>query len=110
MSGRGQFVCGAKGCEEKRGLSSFEVNFAYQEAGESKQALVKLRVCPKHAEQVCRVFLLEKAASRVICTWKMYSFQASRIRAKHHLLLLDLMSQRSALYRNITVSSPDWLQ
>ncbi len=52
VSGKGQFVCGAKGCNETRGLSSFEVNFAYQEAGESKQALVKLRVCPKHAEQV----------------------------------------------------------
>ena len=52
VSGKGQFICGAKRCDETRGLSSFEVNFAYDEAGESKQALVKLRVCPKHAEQV----------------------------------------------------------
>ncbi|GLC41653.1 hypothetical protein PLESTB_000692600 [Pleodorina starrii] len=46
MSGKGQFVCGAKGCEAGDGLCSYEVNFAYQEAGERKQALVKLRVCP----------------------------------------------------------------
>ena len=52
VNGKGQFVCGAKSCQESRALSSFEVNFAYEEAGQSKQALVKLRVCPKHAEQV----------------------------------------------------------
>ncbi|PNW80941.1 hypothetical protein CHLRE_07g336250v5 [Chlamydomonas reinhardtii] len=46
VSGKGQFVCGAKGCEASDGLCSYEVNFAYQEAGERKQALVKLRVCP----------------------------------------------------------------
>ncbi|EFN56799.1 hypothetical protein CHLNCDRAFT_22127 [Chlorella variabilis] len=52
VNGRGQFVCGAQGCEERRGLASFEVPFAYQEAGERKQALVKLRVCPTHAHQL----------------------------------------------------------
>ena len=31
------------------GLSSYEVNFAYEEAGQRKQALVKLRVCPQCA-------------------------------------------------------------
>ncbi|KAG2434917.1 hypothetical protein HYH02_012115 [Chlamydomonas schloesseri] len=46
VSGKGQFVCGAKGCDASDGLCSYEVNFAYQEAGERKQALVKLRVCP----------------------------------------------------------------
>ena len=30
----------------------WQVNFAYKEAGESKQALVKLRLCPKHALQL----------------------------------------------------------
>lgn len=49
VSGKGQFSCGAKGCEEKEGLASYEVNFAYDEAGERKQALVKLRVCPSCA-------------------------------------------------------------
>ena len=29
-----------------------QVNFAYKEAGERKQALVKLRLCPKHALQL----------------------------------------------------------
>ncbi|GFR50375.1 hypothetical protein Agub_g12589, partial [Astrephomene gubernaculifera] len=46
MAGKGQFVCGARGCDATDGLCSYEVNFAYQEAGERKQALVKLRVCP----------------------------------------------------------------
>lgn len=46
VDGVGQFVCGAKGCKESRGLCSYEVNFGYVEAGEKKQALVKLRLCP----------------------------------------------------------------
>ena len=47
ISGKGQFECGNKKCTTREGLRSYEVNFAYNEAGESKQALVKLRVCPK---------------------------------------------------------------
>lgn len=47
VSGKGQFECGNKNCSSREGLRSYEVNFAYKEAGESKQALVKLRVCPK---------------------------------------------------------------
>lgn len=46
VAGKGQFTCGAKGCEQRTGLCSYEVNFAYDEAGQRKQALVKLRVCP----------------------------------------------------------------
>ena len=46
ISGRGQFSCGAKGCRAADNLVSYEVPFAYAEAGEQKQALVKLRVCP----------------------------------------------------------------
>lgn len=52
VSGKGQFSCGARGCEERRGLASFEVPFGYEEAGERKQALVKVRVCPEHAYQL----------------------------------------------------------
>jgi hypothetical protein len=37
ISGKGQFICGVKGCNEKDGLASYEVNFAYKEAGEAKQ-------------------------------------------------------------------------
>ena len=33
-------------------LLLLQVNFAYKEAGERKQALVKLRLCPKHALQL----------------------------------------------------------
>eukprot|EP01025_Chloroclados_australasicus_P007157 TRINITY_DN12283_c0_g3_i1.p1 TRINITY_DN12283_c0_g3~~TRINITY_DN12283_c0_g3_i1.p1 ORF type:complete len:301 (+),score=29.98 TRINITY_DN12283_c0_g3_i1:59-961(+) len=46
VNGKGQFICGAKGCQEKLHLCSYEVNFAYVEHREEKQALVKLRVCP----------------------------------------------------------------
>lgn len=52
VSGRGQFICGSRGCEEQRGLASFEVPFGYIEAGEKKQALVKVRLCPEHAYQL----------------------------------------------------------
>jgi len=45
-AGKGQFVCGAKKCEEKDKLRTWEVNFAYKEEGEKKNALVKLRLCP----------------------------------------------------------------
>ena len=40
--GRGQFACGAKGCDEQLSLASFEVPFAYAEAGCQRQALVKV--------------------------------------------------------------------
>ncbi len=43
VSGKGQFICGAKGCEERRGLASFEVPLVYMEAGAQKRALVKVR-------------------------------------------------------------------
>jgi len=40
--GRGQFTCGEKRCTEKENLKTWEVNFAYQEHGEKKNALIKL--------------------------------------------------------------------
>ncbi len=52
MSGKGQFVCGAKRCDAAAQLASYEVNFAYEEAGEQKNALVKLRVCPECARKL----------------------------------------------------------
>ncbi|OEL16933.1 Protein FRA10AC1 [Dichanthelium oligosanthes] len=45
ISGKGQFICGNRHCDEKHGLGSYEVNFSYVEAGEQKQALVKLVAC-----------------------------------------------------------------
>ncbi|KAM8924791.1 protein FRA10AC1 homolog [Pelodytes ibericus] len=47
MSGKGQFCCGNKRCDEKEGLKSWEVNFGYVEHGEKRNALVKLRLCPE---------------------------------------------------------------
>ncbi|KTG03848.1 hypothetical protein cypCar_00002479 [Cyprinus carpio] len=47
ISGKGQFHCGNKRCENKEGLKSWEVNFAYVERGEKRNALVKLRLCPE---------------------------------------------------------------
>ena len=44
LSGKGQFSCGARGCSETRGLATFEVPFGYEEAGERKEALVKVRM------------------------------------------------------------------
>lgn len=38
----GQFICGDKRCNESRDLTSWEVNFAYMEDGQKKNALVKL--------------------------------------------------------------------
>lgn len=42
----GQFQCGNKRCENQEGLKSWEVNFAYVEQGEKRNALVKLSKCP----------------------------------------------------------------
>lgn len=38
----GQFQCGNKRCEKQEGLKSWEVNFAYVEHGDKRNALVKL--------------------------------------------------------------------
>lgn len=43
MLGKGQFQCGNKKCNNDQELKSWEVNFAYVEDSERKNALVKLR-------------------------------------------------------------------
>lgn len=45
-AGKGQFICGNKVCSESELLSSWEVNFGYEEQGQKKSALVKVRLCP----------------------------------------------------------------
>ena len=45
IEGKGQFSCGAKHCDQREGLKSWEVFFSYIELGEKKSALVKLRLC-----------------------------------------------------------------
>lgn len=47
VSGKGQFVCGSKHCDSRQDMRSWEVNFAYVERNEKKNALVKLRLCPE---------------------------------------------------------------
>ncbi|CAG7838177.1 unnamed protein product [Allacma fusca] len=47
LDGKGQFICGAKRCDQSSGLKTWEVNFAYMEEGVKKNALVKLRLCPE---------------------------------------------------------------
>ena len=44
--GKGQFVCGGRKCDERELIRTWEVNFAYVEEGEKKNALVKVRLCP----------------------------------------------------------------
>jgi len=46
QSGKGQFSCGARKCDEKKGLKTWEVNFVYLELSEKKNTLIKLRLCP----------------------------------------------------------------
>ncbi|XP_068329964.1 uncharacterized protein [Pyrus communis] len=60
ISGKGQFICGNKHCDVKDGLASYEVNFSYFEAGENKQALVKLVTCQRCSEKLHYKRLKEK--------------------------------------------------
>ena len=52
FDGKGQFTCGNKVCTETDGLQSFELHFSYEELGERKQALVKVRACPACAAKM----------------------------------------------------------
>lgn len=42
----GHFSCANLKCDKIKDLVSWEVNFAYLEGGEKKNALVKIRLCP----------------------------------------------------------------
>ncbi|XP_072932688.1 protein FRA10AC1 homolog [Epargyreus clarus] len=50
--GKGQFQCGDKRCNGDQNLKSWEVNFAYLEGREKKNALVKLRLCPECSDKL----------------------------------------------------------
>lgn len=52
MEGKGQFVCGDKSCSVDSDLRTWEVNFKYEEQGQTKNALVKQRLCPKCSEKL----------------------------------------------------------
>merc|ERR1719341_69797 len=45
VTGKGQFACANKKCEERKKLRTWEVNFGYSEFGEKKNALIKCRLC-----------------------------------------------------------------
>jgi len=45
--GKGHFICGSRKCDERECLRTWEVNFAYVEETEKKNALVKVRLCPE---------------------------------------------------------------
>uniref|UniRef100_A0A1Y1KC86 Protein FRA10AC1 homolog n=1 Tax=Photinus pyralis TaxID=7054 RepID=A0A1Y1KC86_PHOPY len=50
--GKGQFTCGNKICTSNEALRTWEVNFAYKEDGEKKNALVKIRLCPECSQKL----------------------------------------------------------
>ena len=52
VDGKGQFVCGEKHCTQTDGLKSWEVNFSYLEDERKKNALVKLRLCPRCSKKL----------------------------------------------------------
>eukprot|EP00052_Salpingoeca_macrocollata_P030651 m.320411 g.320411 ORF g.320411 m.320411 type:complete len:354 (+) comp24047_c0_seq1:38-1099(+) len=52
FNGKGQHICGNVACNERQELRSWEVNFAYQEHGEHRNALVKLTLCPPCSEKL----------------------------------------------------------
>ena len=63
--GKGQFICGNKHCSKNEDLTSWEVNFSYFECNEHKNALVKLRLCPKCSKKLnhhkkCKVWSKHK--------------------------------------------------
>lgn len=60
VSGRGQFTCGEKHCTNRDGLRTWEVNFAYVEHSEKKNALIKLSEAfpPNHLPHYMAVKLL----------------------------------------------------
>lgn len=45
INGKGHVICGARKCESREGLKSFEVPFKYDERGHTKLELVKVRLC-----------------------------------------------------------------
>ncbi|KAE9044562.1 hypothetical protein PR003_g1937 [Phytophthora rubi] len=59
VKGKGQFSCGNKHCDERAGLHSYELLFAYVEHGQRKRCLVKVRACRACAEKLFYNKLME---------------------------------------------------
>ena len=45
LSGKGQFICANKTCSVEEGLRAWEAVFSYEEDGEKKSALIKVKLC-----------------------------------------------------------------
>ncbi|KRX15150.1 Cathepsin B-like cysteine proteinase 3 [Trichinella nelsoni] len=56
----GQFICGNKRCEEEENLTSWEVNFAYVEEQEKKNALLKLNLKRRKGTKLKRKLCMQK--------------------------------------------------
>ena len=52
LRGEGERTCAARGCDAADGLRSYELPFDYEERGEAKRALVKVRVCRACAKKL----------------------------------------------------------
>ncbi|CAG8494152.1 3070_t:CDS:2 [Paraglomus brasilianum] len=52
ISGKGQFICASTRCSEREHLRSWEINFAYVEDNQKKNALVKIRLCPSCSDKL----------------------------------------------------------
>jgi protein FRA10AC1 len=63
VSGKGQFLCGALGCDRATSLHSYETPFRYVERGVTKEALVKVRLCGPCATRMFHRRLQGKGAS-----------------------------------------------
>lgn len=50
--GKGDKICSNKACAKCKELETYEVNFAYVEEKERKNALVKVRVCVECGEKL----------------------------------------------------------
>ena len=71
------------------------MHFAYKEAGEHKQALVKVRLCPKHAMQ-----LNHKQNQRLIKKRKQESAAEQDRDAKHHKAAVDSSPEKEPVAAN----------
>lgn len=68
VSGKGQFICGNKICNEIKHLRTWEVNFSYMEHGQKKNTLVKLSTV--HKPYLIIIFIdsnIVQNFSRVMC-------------------------------------------
>lgn len=84
VNGKGQFFCGNKHCNENDGLRSWEVNFAYMENDEKKNALVKLRLCPECSYKL-NYHHKKREVKRIKVQKELKKSRKSKKKSKHEL-------------------------